>query len=73
MKCKHLKNMPNVATEWQMMISVPGCAYYCDGDCCDKHRKRYDDPCEFELTGGTLPLKMVPVCGNNTRDVRIRN
>lgn len=60
MYCKQLKNMPVVATEWQIQTVCPGCQWFCEGKCLDDRRKRYDDPCEFELTGGTLPLKLVP-------------
>jgi hypothetical protein len=61
MYCKQMKNMPMIATDWQMYSACPGCEWFKDGKCLDKRRRAYDDPCEFELTGGVLPLTMTGV------------
>jgi hypothetical protein len=63
MYCKQMKYMPNFVTGWQMMMVCPDCEWFKDGKCLDTRRKDAEAPCEFEIKGTKLPLKVVEIPG----------
>jgi hypothetical protein len=58
-RCKQLKELPTVVTEWQRTTWCPDCDYYHAGKCDDPKRATSRAPCAFD--GSELSLREIAV------------
>jgi len=57
-RCKKLREVPTVATDWQQTTWCPDCAYYAQGACAHPACTGNGVPCPFDRD--PLPLREVP-------------